>query len=85
MIRQLTHQTTLSVYLVVKDDTGGLAFSVMLITGFFASLRRLSQGVSRIKRGWTMLNRDVKTALVFTSKVLQIGLFSMAYGLGVRL
>lgn len=85
MIRQLTHQTTLTVYLIVKDDTSGLAFSIRFITRFFAFISRLSQAVSRLKHEWTMLWRDVKTAAVFTGKVLQIGLFSMAYGLGVRL
>ncbi|MBN1220800.1 MAG: hypothetical protein JXM69_17900 [Anaerolineae bacterium] len=85
MMRQLTHQTTLTMYLIVKDDTGGLAFSIRLITKFFAFISRLNQVVSRLRYEWVMLRRDVQVAVIFTGKVLQIGLFSMAYGLGVKL
>jgi len=85
MIRQLTHQTVLAVYLVVKDDTGGLTLSITFITSFFVFLWRLGQIATSVKRELAMLNNDVKAAIAFTSKVLQIGFFSLTYGLGVTL
>ena len=85
MIRQLTHQTVLAVYLVVKDDTGGLALSITFITTLFAFLVRLGQIAIYVKRELTMLSHDVKTAITFTSKVVQIGFCSLTYGLGVTL
>lgn len=81
----LRHQTRLAVNVIIEDDTGVLACSILLITGLFAYLWRASQFMFATKRELLLLVTDLKTALDFTAKVFAIGFNSLAYGLGVSL
>ncbi len=81
----LRHQTRLAVNVIIEDDTGVLAFSILLVTSLFAHLWRASQFVIATKRELSLLIIDLKTALDFTAKVFVISFNSLAYGLGVTL
>lgn len=81
----LHHQTRLVVNVIIEDDTGVLACSILLVTSLFAYLWRASQFVTAIKRELLVLVTDLKAALDFTAKVFAIGFNSLAYGLGVTL
>lgn len=81
----LCQQTRLAVNIVIEDDTGLLAFSIMLATRLFTLFWQAGQWVSSVNYQLSALTSDVKAALDFTGKVLTIGLNSLAYGLGMNL
>ncbi len=71
--------------IIVEDDTGMLAYSLLLVTSLFAYLWKISRFVTTTQRELPLLMADLKAALDFTSKVLAIGFNSLAYGLGITL
>jgi hypothetical protein len=79
------HQTRLAVSVIIEDDTGTLAFSILLITALFRFFGRTGRCISGVYREGAALVRDIKVALSFTGKVLAIGFDALAYGLGVQL
>lgn len=81
----LHHQTRLAVNILIEDDTGVLACSILLITHLFTLFRQASQAVAAIRRECSLLLTDFKAALHFTAKVFAIGFNSLAYGLGIVL
>ncbi|MFC1975674.1 hypothetical protein ACFLXQ_04700 [Chloroflexota bacterium] len=81
----LNHQTRLAVNIIIEDETGMLTFSILLVTELFSLLWHSIQYISGIRHELSMLIGDINTALAFTGKVLQIGLSSLAYGVGVRI
>lgn len=83
--RQLTlyHQTRLAVRIVIEDDTGVLAFSILVTTQLFALPWKLGRWLSAADRELALLASDFRAALDFTAKVLAIAFISLAYGLGV--
>ncbi len=85
--RQLTlqHQTRLAVNVVIEDDTGMLAFSIVLATSLFTLFCQASRFVAAASYELSTLVSDLKAALDFTAKVLVIGFNALAYGLGVAL
>ena len=85
--RQLTlrQQTRFTVNIIIEDDTGLLAFSIVLVTKLFILFWQASRWLSATSYELSALTGDVKAALAFTGKVLAIGLNALAYGLGVNL
>lgn len=81
----LNHQTRLAVQIVIEDDTGALAFSILLVTTLLALFRQVGQIVSATGYELSTWINDLKAALDFTGKVLAIGFNAMAYGFGVPL
>lgn len=81
----LHHQTRLAVTIIVEDDTGVLAYSILLVTSLFAYLWKISQFVTTTQRELSLLIADLKAAFNFTSKIFAIGFNSLAYGLGIAL
>lgn len=79
----LNHQTRLAVQIVIEDDSGTLALSILLATQFFTLLWRIGQGVVSIGYEFSLWFKDVQIGLNFTAKVLVIGLKALGYGLGV--
>jgi len=82
MNRQLTHQTTLAVYIVVKDDTGALEFSIWFVTKLFCLFWQADRLIYFLRHESSMLISEAKSAIEFTSIVLTICLSSLAYGVG---
>ena len=79
----LTHQTTVSIQLVIHDQSGVLTLSISFITHL---LWLLWQAGHWLAVGWSEvagLVRDTWTALDFTWTVLGIGFIALAYGLGI--
>ena len=83
MNRQLTHQTTLAVYILVKDDTGALKLSIWLVTKLFMLFWQANRLVSYLRHDFSMLIGEAKSAINFTGKVLVICFSSLFYGLGM--
>lgn len=81
----LSHQTTLAVHIIIQDETGALAFSILLVTKLFTCFWHLHQLVTTTKREVSFLVMDLKAAFDFTTKVCAIGFNSIVYGLEVRL
>jgi hypothetical protein len=81
----LCQQTRLAVKIAIEDDTGLLAFSIVLTTRVFTLFWQAGQWVSSVNYQLSALTSDFKAALDFTGKVLTIGLNSLAYGLGMNL
>ncbi len=81
----LCQQTRLAVNIVIEDDTGLLAFSIVFVTKLFTLLWNVSQWVSSVSYESSAWVSDVKIALDFTGKVLIIGFSALTYGLGVNL
>jgi hypothetical protein len=81
----LRHQTRLAVNVIIEDDTGVLAYSILLVTRLFTYLWKISQFVMTTRRELSLLVTDFKAALDFTTKVFAIGFNSLAYGLGITL
>lgn len=79
----LNHQTRLAVQIVIEDDSGTLALSILLVTQFFTLLWQIGQGVVSIGYECSLWLQDVQAGLSFTAKVLVIGLKALGYGLGV--
>ncbi|MFC1974769.1 hypothetical protein ACFLXQ_00035 [Chloroflexota bacterium] len=81
----LCQQTRLAVNIVIEDDTGLLAFSIVFVTKLFTLFWNIGQWVSSVSYESSAWVSDVKTALDFTGKVLTIGFNVLTYGLGVNL
>lgn len=81
----LTHQTRLAVNVIIEDDSGVLAYSILLITNLLTYLWKVNQFMTVTRQALTSLVTDLKAALDFTVKVFAIGFNSLAYGLGVTL
>ncbi len=81
----LCHQTRLAVKVVIEDDTGMLAFSIVLATRLFTLFWQASRFAAAASYEVSALVSDLKAALDFTAKVLVIGFNALAYGLGVTL
>ena len=81
----LYHQTRLVVHVVIEDDSGVLAFSILLVTGLFRFFQKASRFITVARSELSMWFRDIKTAVDFTGKVLAIGFNALAYGLGITL
>ena len=81
----LYQQTRLAVTIVIEDDTGLLAFSIVAATRLFTLFWQASQWVSAISDELSAWVSDVPAALDFTGKVLNIGFNALTYGLGVNL
>jgi hypothetical protein len=79
------HQTRLAVSVIIEDDTGTLAFSILLIIKLFKFFWQAGHLIARVYQEGTVLVSDIKAALSFTGKVLAIGFNALAYGLGVQL
>lgn len=79
----LYQQTRLAVTIVIEDDTGTLAFSLLLVTGILSFFSWCNRGVATIIREFINLASDVKEAVAFTAKVLTITVVSLGYGLGL--
>jgi hypothetical protein len=78
------HQTTLTVNILVKDETRVLALSIVLVTKLFFLLWRAGRFVSSVSYELSMLVADAKAAISFTSKVLAICLSALLFGLGMK-
>ena len=81
----LCQQTRLAVNIVIEDDTGLLALSIVFVTKLFSLFWNVSQWVSAVNYKSSAWVSDVKAALDFTGKVLTIGFNALTYGLGVNL
>lgn len=81
----LHNQTRLAVQIVIEDDTGTLALSILLTTQVLALLWQLGQRVISAGYELTAWVQDIQAALSFTTKVLVIGFKALSYGLGVSL
>ena len=81
----LHHQTKLAVHIIVEDDTGVLAYSILFVANLFAYIWKIRQFVTANRREFSVLVTDLKTALDFTAKVFAIGFNSLIFGLGVML
>ena len=81
----LGHQTTLAVHIIIEDETGVLAFSILLVTRLFTCFWHLSQLLVTAGYELSLLVNDLKAALSFTTKVFAIAFNSLAYGVGVKL
>lgn len=81
----LHSQTRLAVQIVIEDDTGTLALSILLTTQVLALLWQLGQPVVSAGYELTAWVQDIQVAISFTAKVLLIGFKALSYGLGVSL
>jgi hypothetical protein len=81
----LHHQTRLVVNVIIEDDTGALAYSILLITTLFTLLRQVSRFMATTKCELSLLVTDLKAACDFTTKVLAIGFNALTYGLGITI
>jgi|GEM_PF-2200891 len=79
----LHHQTRLAVNILIEDDTGMLAYSILFVTSLFAYIWHISRIVATTRQELCLLVTDLKAAFHFTAKVLTIGFNSLAYGLGI--
>lgn len=80
----LAQQTTLTIYVLVKDDTGALAFSILVATKLFTFCYYIGHWALMTKAELSLLVIDLKAAMDFTTKVFAIVFNSLAYGVGVR-
>ncbi len=81
----LQQQTRIAVKIIIEDETGVLAFSILWVTGLFSLLWRINQRVSAFSNELSSLANDLVTALDFTGKVLTISFTALAFGLGLKL
>jgi hypothetical protein len=81
----LCQQTRLAVNIVIEDDSGLLAFSIVLATRLFALFWQAGRWVSSVGDELSALANDARAALDFTGKVFAIGVSALGYGLGVTL
>lgn len=66
---------------LVDDHGNDLIYALALVTSLFALLASVGRFGIYVA-GWV---EDITEALVFTAKVFDIALVSLAYGMGVRL
>jgi hypothetical protein len=85
--RSLTfhQQTRIAVNVIIEDDTGMLAFSILFVTGLFTVCWQISRVVSALKSELSLLAGDLTVAVDFTGKVLVIAFRSLTFGLGLKL
>lgn len=83
MKRTLAQQTILVIQVMVKDDTGTLAWSLSLVTKVLILLRQVDSLATNINREARLLTSDMREAVMFTGKVMAICVIALAYGLGV--
>lgn len=79
----LRQQTRLAITILIEDDTGTLAMSLVLVTGLMWWLWQTGQTIAGLYRrlaGWA---QDFYEAITFTYKVTSIWVTALAYGLGV--
>ena len=77
MTLAISHQTTrIALQIVIDDDSGGLALSLVFLTGLFSRIAWLVTSVG-------FLSQDVTEAAIFTGKVFSICLVSLAWGVGI--
>ena len=81
----LQQQTRIAVKIIIEDETGVLAFSILWVTGLFTLLWRISRLVAAFRDELSSLAGDLVTALDFTAKVLAISFTALAFGLGLKL
>ena len=81
----LQQQTRIAVKIIIEDETGVLAFSILWVTGLFTLLWRINQWASAFSDELSSLASDLVKALDFTAKVLTIGFTALAFGLGLTL
>lgn len=84
--RSLTphQQTRIAVNVIIEDDTGMLAFSILFATRLFTLLWQASRFVSAVRHELRAITSDLAAALVFTAKVLAISFNALAFGLGMK-
>lgn len=77
MTLTLTHQATrIAFQIIIDDDSGGLALSIVFLTGLFSKIAWLATTTN-------FLIQDVTEAATFTGKVFSICAISLAWGVGV--
>jgi hypothetical protein len=81
----LHQQTRIAVNVIIEDETGMLAFSILFVTGLFTVCWQISRIVSALKRELSLLARDLTGSLDFTGKVFVIAFRSLTFGLGLKL
>jgi hypothetical protein len=79
----LYHQTRLAIHIIIEDESGMLAGSILLVTTLFTLVWAVGRFVASASDEVSLLVREIKAALIFTGKVLVIGFSALAYGLGV--
>jgi hypothetical protein len=72
----------MAVTIVIEDETGVLAFSLLMITGILALFGQMGRRGSSMLRELKQLVSDVQEAVKFVCKVLLIAVVSLEYGLG---
>ncbi|MEM7033859.1 MAG: hypothetical protein AAF629_30230 [Chloroflexota bacterium] len=82
-VHSLTHQTTITVQVVVQDESNAFLFSLLLVTKLFWYVFRWCQIAVQIKNEIAAVIVDVIASVDFTCKGLAIGFKSLAYGLGL--
>ena len=83
MTSTLTTQTSITIQIIIQDDSGALALSVWFMVRLFSWLWRLSRAIALITEEVSTMARDITTALKFTWAVLCIIAASLAFGLGI--
>ena len=79
------HQTSLAVNIIIKDDTGTLALTLLLTTQLFALLWQMGRVATSVIYEMALVFNDFKIALDFSSTIFAIAFRSLMYGLGVRI
>jgi len=84
MNRALTHQTTLAIQVIIRDETGTLTYSLLLVTKLFVLVWQMAQWLVSMIDDVAGFVDDVKVSLSFTGQVLGILVSAIAFGLGVQ-
>jgi hypothetical protein len=63
----LNQQTTVAMHLIIEDDTGVLAFSILVATKLFAYFWHLIKWAVMTKNEMSLLFTDFKASLDFTA------------------
>ena len=79
------HQTTLAVNIIIEDDTGTLALTLLFATQLFALLWQMGRIATLVIYEMSLAFNDFKIALDFSGTIFAIAFRSLMYGLGVRL
>ena len=89
MIRQLMKSTQICVTLALNvqvqhhNETRLMALPLIQITWLVFVLWSFWESIFRLRSELSLFVNDLKAAVMFTGKVLTIGLNSLAFGLGV--
>ena len=84
MNRALAHQTTLAIQVIIRDETGTLTYSLLLVTKLFVLVWQIAQWLVSLIDDVVGFVDDVNASLSFTGQVLSILVKAIAFGLGVR-